>query len=77
MTFTVAHNAQDQTWTEYAVRYTAPAAYAGLVANVRRDRDIAEGMARHENADQQKTGIRCEVVQRTCTATAWTVEVTG
>lgn len=55
---------------EYAIRYDAPAEYAGLVTNVRAVRSIAAGMARQEMAHPGGL-LRCTVVQREVTFGEW------
>lgn len=64
------------TWTEYAVRYDAPADYAGLVAHIRETESIAASMARAENG-HPGGDFKCVVVSRIITASEWqTVEET-
>lgn len=53
---------------EYAVRYDAPAVYAGIVSDIRADRSIAAGMARQHSGN----GFRCTVVERRVTFGEWT-----
>lgn len=55
------------TRVEYAVRYDAPAEYAGIVSDIRTHRSIAEGMARQHSGN----GFRCTVVEREVTYGEW------
>lgn len=56
------------TRVEYAVRYTAPEPFAGVVAHIRDSQDVAEAMARHERSHPD---FACHVVRRVVTLGEW------
>lgn len=57
-------------WTEYAVRYDAPAEYAGLVAHLSTIKSNAEQWKRDEER-HPAGGFACTVVERTVTCSEW------
>lgn len=58
------------TRVEYAVRYDAPAVYAGIVSRVGIVRSLAESIARAE-MQHPGGGFVCTVVQRTVSVSDW------
>lgn len=56
---------------EYAIRYVAPEAFRGTIAQIRHTRELAEAVKRSEES-RPGGDVRCVVVSRTVSYSEWT-----